>query len=944
MMLNVKVLDEIEVFLRHEFYNQITKEASQTVLRHVSLPEGIIQSGRENAVQDAYDTLSMAHRLTRTKIYLELAGLVYKTHISSRLYFYARHELLTVHSWLKKLNKDDNFVRFLEEEFAKLKNETEVPPPINILLKNEPLAGSHAVLVTDLYRDYDDWLTLLHLIISGKYEKISIVSSNEIFGECAQITESFIPHLKTLAKILHGRDISIELFEGLPAFDFAPFHSEYKEKHFGIHFPEKAYAASMRMPVSKQVQKVKKYQDLLNVIPTWQKNSVDVISIGKIADLDILLLLADSCGFVFNKLTVLGCRPQSSSTNTNGFAFHLQSLPDETIMLDSRYGKDPEFGIFKENFAELFDINSKNLSSSTFARSLSNSFKSIDNPVEKHIKELLLELALLSENLKPEERNSINILIISTLAHIKNLHYSRGSTYDLFTLFAEKIHLSSKEIYFSVQKDKPEKAQCYFENPLLDTTQTIVKNVKVRYPDRESIQVNFINYLKELTQSIQQKIKEQKIMHFNLEQLHEKFPLLDHYGKFGDDVSTRASKTLTRMDEYKLIVRSLMILNVLADNGLSDEETAKEIAGGFPTSEFGFDPLTKPQNMVPNISYLRSLLKQLDVKDIMLCYVIHDLGKCESFVTANKLTKENEIPKAAAHDDYLDTYLSQRSALAALFNNKENALFVKILDLLGHNPNQLQPVAPFPSLKMVADIALSVKDFAEEVKVKQVPAQVATRKAINSLLCNKAKSLNMDTTTIKSIDPNNSYHQLSTEQQNELAFLMWTGGLRIMQSGDSLESFKAAWHDPKNADVVSKMVSLLMNNLEQSDGFCMLYNPTGLLHKTDVNLKLKAFLGAKDKGGMGANMEEVVTVAFPFILERCEDNDFRRTSTVGHNDFQAQQLVEIVQNLYPHLGEISTGKNVYPHVDFGTPEMNNKLEMYLDAIRANALSRRVVLN
>ncbi|MBN9231832.1 MAG: hypothetical protein J0I93_13430 [Legionella sp.] len=417
----------------------------------------------------------------------------------------------------------------------------------------------------------------------------------------------------------------------------------------------------------------------------------------------------------------------------------------------------------------------------------------------------------------------------------------------------------------------------------------------------------------------------------NVAQIHRDFTLVNYYGALDEAPASRINKTLTGLDEYKLIIRSLLILNVLINTQLSNTAAAQLIAQGFPDTEFKFEPLPMPKNMVPNIEYLRELLVPLVVDDVIQGYILHDLGKCLAFVLDNHLT--NDTPTATAHDEYLERYLNEHPNLKSLFNNPQNNLFIKILDLLGHNPRWLQPNSPYPSLKMVAEIAIFIKEYAEEIQIKQIPLASATRAAITRLLINKAKNLGIATEDISALNPQSSFLIATLEQQQKLAFLMWLGGLRLTNTGDELSTFEQAWGAPQNASIVKNITLLLINNLEQTGDYCMLYNVTGMLHKTDRSAGLKAFLELKENGGMGAHLEEVVTVAFPFILNSCHNDELLKIIRVGHNEFQAQQLIELIQNLLPHLGGITEDMNVYPTVDFGSLKVNKELEQYLELKR-----------
>lgn len=424
-------------------------------------------------------------------------------------------------------------------------------------------------------------------------------------------------------------------------------------------------------------------------------------------------------------------------------------------------------------------------------------------------------------------------------------------------------------------------------------------------------------------------------MALDIKQIHDEFPLINHYGAYGDDAVTRASKTSTKLDEYKLIIRSLLILDVLTDVSLNDADAdaANKLASGFPESEFGYEALSNPQNCVPNVTYLRGLLKNLDINEVIEGYIGHDLGKCVSFVIENGLAYG--LPSAAAHDTYLDQYMETNPKLKSILTSGDTSIFIKILDLLGSSPYKLQAPGSFPSLKLIAEMAIFIKEYVEEIKVKGKDKDIETRHAINTLLLKQAQILSINTQSIQGLNPNQPYTKLAPEQQNMIAFLMWIGGLRLLSADKSFDAFKKSWEDKKNSVIVTAMTELLMKNLEQDEGYCAFYNPGGLLHKTDIKLGLKGFIDSSEKGGMGASMKEVVEVAFPFILAMCHDPKARQNGVVGHNEFQVIQLLEIAKNTLLDLGEITVKENSYPHVNFGTIEMNQALEKSLNDHRLN---------
>lgn len=412
---------------------------------------------------------------------------------------------------------------------------------------------------------------------------------------------------------------------------------------------------------------------------------------------------------------------------------------------------------------------------------------------------------------------------------------------------------------------------------------------------------------------------------FGLEQYYLDSPYLQYFGRLTDSAQDRAAGTTTGQDELKLIIRSLMILELLADNRSSADEVAEIIAEGFVGTDFSFNLLNKPKNMVANINYLRGLLSSLDVNQVKELFPLHDAGKCIAFIQQHQLAGDS-VMTSAAHDSYLDVFLSNNPEIQHSFNSPELSFVIKLLDVLGHSPHLLQAPASFPSLKLLAELEIKLQQVNDDVTTQKTSEEEASRKAFISVLVDKAKSLNLDSSNIEQINPQNSFHHSSPEQQREVAFLMWTGGLRIAQNDvDSLRSFQAAWNNPVNEHIVQQMTQLLINNLEQTGNYCLPYNVTGLLHKTDDKLGLKGFLTPQSSGGMGGTFEELLTVFFPFILEKCQDPGVIKHGTVGHNTFQVQQLIEVVKNTIPDLAKITQGENNYPSVDFGDSKMNNQL-------------------
>jgi hypothetical protein len=206
---------------------------------------------------------------------------------------------------------------------------------------------------------------------------------------------------------------------------------------------------------------------------------------------------------------VLGCKPDSVSTNTNGPAYHLQSLPHGTTMLDSRYGKEPEFGINKANFEDLFNVSLEDLADAITLSIHSNTH----NTLEVYFKEMLLKLAQLSQDksLSSHEKKSLLVLVNTSLEHLSHLNYPRGNTFDLFTLLAGQVPAKSQIIYFTIQPEALDKAKCLSTRPHA-TAETVVHSVEVNYPDKTTLNKNFLNYLKVLIDPLLQRIEKNKMI------------------------------------------------------------------------------------------------------------------------------------------------------------------------------------------------------------------------------------------------------------------------------------------------------------------------------------------------------------------------------------------------------------------------------------------------
>lgn len=441
-----------------------------------------------------------------------------------------------------------------------------------------------------------------------------------------------------------------------------------------------------------------------------------------------------------------------------------------------------------------------------------------------------------------------------------------------------------------------------------------------------------------------------------ISKIHQEIPLLDHYGRFDETAEIRQEKTLTRQDEYQLIVRSLLILDVLSQENLTDEAIAIRIASGLrdvAPEPFCFMSLSSPANVIKNVSFIKAEIKALlsdletkyTLKDIQKAYIMHDLGKCISFVQELGI----EDPRAPAHDEYLNLYLIHNKTDLQLFNKFSS--IVGLLDLLGHSPQKIQAPGPFPSLQAIGNLAVSIKEYGEDVALKNNETQyreIATRVKFLDFIKLQADAIQLPSELKEILNriamPINDFHQLSMDEKQLIAFVMLTGGLRLEQMSESRSAYLGqlydAWHHRLNAESVNAFTNLIIANLEATTDAVFIYNATGLLNKS--NAVVKAFAKPVHEGGMGASAEEIVSVYIPFLLECIKDSSMLKEGVIGHNEFQVSQLLEFTKDLLPHLAGLTTNQNRYQHVDFGTLEINQSLMNALTRHRDRQSQQKII--
>lgn len=422
--------------------------------------------------KERYTVATCINRLKRIATYAELMNVLEKNQHKKamiKLQIYIRYEEEKIRQILKPY--DINFDEIL---IVRNHEDNDSPEIISKQIFNNTNQSEVLILCTDLFRDFDDWLVLISTILVGKYREIMLITSNEVNGECAKVAASFIPALTQMSKDMHGFAPTITVYRGLEAFDFAD----------NKHEPPKEYAANMRLlpaigePPSSIYSLANLYSQLKLCLQN--KQAFDLISIGKIADHDIVWVLLETIGCVPNKDIILGAKPTNGKgTNTNVPIHHLFHIRDHCMMLDSRYGTHSLIrkAMFQVAINEMNDERIENP-------------MGLVNPDNFNQGEQYLYRLLLALFKRGKESKSSKQIANATLQHLANLQYPTGGFYDVYALacaLASKLDFTEHEILFAPDKDND------MEHPLCamaakDARNHQGKKLTVKYPNPQQLE------------------------------------------------------------------------------------------------------------------------------------------------------------------------------------------------------------------------------------------------------------------------------------------------------------------------------------------------------------------------------------------------------------------------------------------------------------------------
>ena len=201
-----------------------------------------------------YKILACAHRFQRMLSYFDVAKQVENLcapnspQVASRLFRYMQSEYNSIRKVLVN-EEDKKLTNFL------LDNQVISTDKIdwNTFSKPHTAKADVLVLCTDLFRDYDDWLALLHTTLFCDYSQIIIITSDEIDNQCAALTQRIVSQLLIMAEYIRKErePIKFTVVAGLAASDYSALAKEdVTAGILGLHKPPKYYAGKMRLNVN----------------------------------------------------------------------------------------------------------------------------------------------------------------------------------------------------------------------------------------------------------------------------------------------------------------------------------------------------------------------------------------------------------------------------------------------------------------------------------------------------------------------------------------------------------------------------------------------------------------------------------------------------------------------------------------------------------------------
>lgn len=415
--------------------------------------------------------------------------------------------------------------------------------------------------------------------------------------------------------------------------------------------------------------------------------------------------------------------------------------------------------------------------------------------------------------------------------------------------------------------------------------------------------------------------------------------LLNYYGSDERNENELKNLSTTGRNEYILIRTSLYIHYALVTF-----ESVEQIAKFLSVQAIKADTPAQINALNQNLKGLidiRDKYRRVNDKadnQLLLFFLIHDLGKMRLFLSEEQILKNQEEAKAENHDEYLIRWMDKQKNydlhdLNAHLGHDLNR-WVDILDGLGQDPSKLLTNGYFGLLESVEDAMLLLNKLNEVAPQNESTNEII---AFNSFLHSKAMKWELRPKEkfdflLASETRGLPWHQLSEEQQHiavmlqvacPLIFAKAAKGAAALKSDDILVMtyhFCCLWEHEKHRKIVSEIVHFMVSNLFE-DHYVFPYNVTGLMHKADNSHFVN-----------GGTVQELFTVFYPFVLNvlKGRNTDFEpKLSPTDINKFQILQGLEASPK---SLGILAKGaKNM--EVSTQSFDLEPLRKQYLDTLK-----------
>lgn len=931
-------------------------------------------STNDQEIADKYDILAIDNNLKRASDYLKLRETLEHRKVLSPEYamyleYSARHELMLVRDKAVKLlaSSEEEDKAFWHDLLSLPIDDlcTEISSSSHQSFPLIQKKGRRLILCTDLFRDMDDCLSFVQWLISdNQYESIDMITSNEINGGCAKLLSEYAAVFTDFSKTIHKNDdFKIRVVRGLQAYDFAMLRTDnpiYQQLGItGIHYPPKTYHAGMRAAKIADIdstypfeaQRIYTMQEYFNELCSEQENGcfekhskaddseeegVDLVSIGKFSDAANIYGMLKALNIPVSTAITLGAKPESDGTNTHcGGLHHFKCLNDYPwIMLDSRYARSYKI----QRKVEYENPGSDNPGHVYFYNTMIPQLMKLGTKSGKLCAELLLE-------------------------HVRRLHYKVGNFYDLTSNIAKKyIHEQhSTKIYFYTDP-KNGKIVCTQIEEKANKNNQYVGPFSVYYPNESAINENILSDLKaDATRfySIHSFLPnpQTKVI---INAIFEKYPdvadRINLFGSFDDSIDDRECNTLNHADEYRMVIRALLILERLEHIAQYDHSTvdfnntltevAKLFINGLNDRYYGFAELNKANEslVIENIAFVVNQIREVSQNassfpELMWAYAMKNIAKSKRFLKEKLDPEDHREFEAQAWQSYTDEYFIKNPTEKALFERWKNVvdillIFVRSPETWESPTNRLEDIINGRKIlsKYYEKRITRKRKFGEEDRDDGREVFYQFLKSHGKMLNEKIRMIDLD--YLLDFTDHKSCIEMPDPLKNTIAFIMLCGCLRFSQKKieDRTQSVQNLWNSwvlPDNKEIVNQFTELLMHNIELTPSACQLFDMPALC--VESSKSRKGFLINEKMGGMGGEIGEFIPVALKFILNRVENDKSKGKLTRNHH--QIFQLIEFTVDHLKQMMDPPSEDLVMTYVNLGTPNAFLDLKACLQEYR-----------